>query len=185
MKKTWLNLVVGESSTYASLCGAAPRPSTPLRRVLGEAEEGEEKSEPKEPAEPAEEPKREPAEEPIEVTGDNPEEMHNKLAGTVETLMSQWESGAKIEVAVKLLSEPISNREFVELVLSLGEESAMELGALLDEVQQKSDDDEPQDAVLSRVDDFHRHKSDAQREAEDFRERHAEGDVHAINAAEQ
>jgi len=44
-----------------------------------------------------------------------------------------------------------------------------------------------EDAVLSRVADIRgkREKSPQQAEDEDFRERAAEGDVHAINQAEQ
>lgn len=180
MKNSWLNKVLGESEQTPAPVKA---PMTTVQQVLGEEE-----SEPS--PEPAPEAAPESGPTPSEQVGGVEAEVGgvDRVNSPVQALTALWTSGAKMDVAVKLLSEPISNRDFVQLVLTIGNEGAMELGQILDDMQAGAGDEDPgEDAVLDRVAAIRQGRSQSPEETEagDFRERHAAGDPTAIAAGEQ
>lgn len=183
--QSWVSKVLGESAPIQK-----PAP-TLMRRVIGEEKDGEDDSAGKEEHEPESKEEHEPEHEPEgeaahdEGEGDADVEMGGRdmVSGPVQSLISQWTSGGKMDVAMRLLNEPVTHSDFIELVFGIGEEDAAELGQIMDDLsvgegEEFGAEDEGQDDVLGRVTDF-------EREGRDFRERHAEGDMDAINAAEQ
>lgn len=184
MKNSWLNKVIGESSQPEP--AAKPAPNA-VRQVIGE-EEGDAPVEPPPAEEPPPTASEEPADGPAAAGAEVEAGGMDDVNSPVQALASLWSSGAKMDVAVKLLGEPISNLNFVQLILAIGGEGAMELGQILDDMQAGAAEDEvPQDNVLARVSDIRhqRQRSPHEEEARDFRERHAEGDPTAIAQAEQ
>ena len=184
MKNSWLNKVIGESAPAEVT--AKPSPST-LRQVIGEEEGAEPAAEPP-PSEPPPTASEEPADGPAAAEAEVDAGGADRVNSPAQALAALWSSGAKMDVAVKLLSEPVSNRDFVELILAIGNEGGMELGQILDDMQAGNEEGEPQeDAVLSRVAHIRgqRGTPPPEHEAQDFRERHAAGDPTAIAQGEQ
>jgi len=183
MKNNWIGKVLGEEAAPRQL--STPSPSI-LQRVLGEEEE-EPKAEPK-PEPTAEAPEAPAAEAAPEVDVDTAAEpgMGDRVSDPVQALASLWSSGGKMDVAVKLLTEPVRYTDFIGLVQAIGPESALELGQILDElVEGENETPPPADSILNRVDGFKKHRSAEEEEHRDFRERHAEGDPTAIAQGEQ
>ena len=52
----------------------------------------------------------------------------------VETLLASWEKGEKQEVAIRVLDALDSYQQFVELCFRIGQQGAMELGGIMDEL---------------------------------------------------
>jgi hypothetical protein len=183
MKNSWLDKVIGESSESQPVAKAA---LSTVKQVIGEDEDA-----PQEEPAPAAEPPPTASEEPAEgpAAGDAEVEAGgmDRVNSPAQALVSLWSSGAKMDVAVKLLSEPISNRNFVELILSIGSEGAMELGQILDDMQAGNEEGDPEeDAVLSRVSQIRGSRvSPREEENRDFRERADDGDPTAIAQGEQ
>jgi hypothetical protein len=186
MKNSWLKQVLGESSQPETV--AKPSPSA-VKQVIGEEEGAEPAAEPP-PSGAAPTASEEPADGPgaAEAEAEVDAGGMDRVNSPVQALASLWSSGAKMDVAVKLLSEPISNRNFVELILAIGGEGAIELGQILDDMQAGAEEGDPEeDAVLSRVAQMRgkRGTSPEEEERGDFRERHAAGDPTAIAQGEQ
>lgn len=185
--KTWLNKVTGETLETQR---PVSRSASMLRCVLGEGGEDDAPPEPAEP--PSSEPPSAVAEPPIEAAGHDLEAGEtdagagDQIGDPVESMVALWTSGAKMDVASKLMTLTITYQDFARLLITLGEEGALELGQLLDSLaEQTSEEQNPEggDAVLDRV---NQHRvSREEQERRDFRERHAAGDPTAIAQAEQ
>ncbi len=185
MKNNWIGKVLGEAGVLSPPQPAKPAPSI-LKQVLGEEEE---KTEPKEKPKTEEPPKAaetEPAPAAdVDTAAVEPGEPDH-VSDPVQALASLWSSGGKMDVAIKLLTEPVGYTDFIGLVQAIGPESALELGQILDDLVEGQDDGAPPaDNILSRVDGFKKQRSGEEADRQDFRERHAEGDPTAIAQAEQ
>lgn len=67
----------------------------------------------------------------------------------VNELASAWQSGSKMDVASRLMYSPVSYTDFVRVLYMIGQDGALELGSLLDELS-AGDDTEPDVSPLVR-----------------------------------
>jgi hypothetical protein len=161
-----------KTSLVGMVTGAAPPLIAPTaakaRRLFGLGEaEGDEPAgsiQPEEPEAPAL------ADAEVEAAA---EAEKVEASGVAMALARAWQSGGKMDVAMRILSEPISHRDFVELIHVIGEDAGLELGTLLDELSETGEVETGRPGLRPGEDEG------------DFRERHAEGDQDAINWAEQ
>lgn len=132
MKKNWIGAIIGGQQPQA--VQESERPRTALSRVLGEAA-----------------PLPEPAEMESPDVPDAPEAPEAAAPGddvepampadtSVQSLLSAWESGSKINVAQTLLNGISSYTELVGLLYGIGQEGALELARMMDELSS----DEPE-----------------------------------------
>jgi len=159
--------VLGEDATPSPPAPVKPAPSI-LQQVLGEEEE-EEKTEPKEKPKAEEAPKAAEAEPAPETDADTAAAVAepgepDHVSDPVQVLASLWSSGGKMDVAIKLLTEPVRYTDFIGLVQAIGPESALELGQILDDLVegQGGDGAPPADNILSRVDGFKKQRIGAE-----------------------
>lgn len=147
MKNNWIGKVLGEET--APELPVKPSVSI-LQQVLGEEVEVPE-TEPDSKEKPAAAKAPSGATEPPEIEPGEPDHVSDP----VQTLASLWTSGGKMDVAVKLLTEPVSYRDFVGLVLAIGNEGALELGQILDDMVIGTEDEtSAANNVLSQVSKF-------------------------------
>ena len=186
MKNNWIGKVLGEAVVLSPPQPAKPAPSI-LKQVLGEEEE-KPKTEPKEKPKTEEPPKAaetEPAPAADVDTAVVEPGDPDHVSDPVQALASLWTSGGKMDVAIKLLTEPVSYGDFVGLVLAIGNESALELGQILDDmVEGQGDGAPPADNILSRVDGFKKQRTDGEAEEGGLPQRSAEDDLAAVTQRE-
>lgn len=70
----------------------------------------------------------------------------------VQTLVSSWRSGNKIDVASRLLGEPISYADYARLMFAIGEGEAVKLGHILDELSEGEPAEQSEERVMEPLD---------------------------------
>jgi hypothetical protein len=152
MTNNWISRITGQAVTESALS----RKVSVLHQVLGEAdEEKAEKADKPEKSEKPEGEKKEEAPKPVPAPASGGPEDETPAAEaseieagaeasadssvdsqTVEHLVSSWQSGSKMDVASQLMYTPVSYVDFVKMVLRIGEQDAVELGGMLDELSE-------------------------------------------------
>ena len=151
MTNNWITRVTGKVVAEA----APARKLSSLRKVLGEAgeeqddkpdkEDKPDKAEPDKAKGSDQEPLPAPAtDEPepkaavdadIEAGAEASADSHVD-SQAVQSLVSSWESGSKMDVASQLMYTPVSYADFVKMLFRIGEEDGVELGMMLDELSE-------------------------------------------------
>lgn len=128
MSKRWINRVLGEAAGEGD---TTPPPSGSEEGTIPQA------------AEPLDD---------LHDEGSSVEDMPS--SDVVNTLVQAWKGGGRNDVAAQLLFTPVSYADFVRMCFQIGQEDAIQLGDLLDNLADESGivtDVPGQNKILSRV----------------------------------